>query len=487
MNTIQGIRLAGLALLVASAGACDMLRPELREEPVTFLVSEQFFRNEADAVAATKAIYGPLRETGAYSTDFIILTELQTDYLDGRGSYTPAGNFQHDSRNIQRISGVWSSFYSAINRSNLVIQRVPEIRMADALKNQLLAEARFVRALSYYNLVRLWGAVPLRLQPVTNLSELGAPRAPVAEVYARIVEDAQFAEANLPARWGPAEVGRGTRWAAKMLLADLYLTREQWTQAAAKAKEVIDGGQFSLVRVQQPDDFLQVFGPTVVESPEEILSAKFLLGSGPQTSLVSFSHHQSAGYSTAGFRTVLGDLASEVLRQWPAADLRRQYTLYSASEKDRRFLIPAEPELFKKYRDPAGTGGTDVPIYRYPEAYYIFAEAQAMASGGPTPAAYDAVNRVRRRAYGYDPASPSPADLAGLSPTAFRDAVLLDRAHEFILEGKRWFDLVRTGQALARLRAVGEPIADKNLLWPIPAEELGTNPALSAADQNPGW
>lgn len=487
MNTKQRIPPAALALLLTAAAGCDALRPELEEEPVTFLVSEQFFRNEADAVAATKAIYGPLREGGAYGTDFIILTELQTDYLDGRGSYTPAGNFQHDSRNIQRITGVWNSFYSAINRSNLVIQKVPGIRMGDALKNQLLAEARFVRALSYYNLVRLWGPVPLRMEPVTDLKELGAPRAPTAEVYAKIIEDAQFAEANLPERYAPAEVGRATRWAAKTLLADLYLTREQWAQAAAKAKEVIDGGQFSLVRVQQPDDFLQVFGPTVVQSPEEILAAKFLLGSGPQTSLVAFSHHQGAGYSTAGFRTVLGDLASEVLRQWPAADLRRQYTLYSASERDRRFLIPAEPELFKKYRDPAGTGGTDIPIFRYPEVLYIFAEAQAMASGGPTPAAYDAVNRVRRRAYGYDPASPSPVDLAGLSPAVFREAVLMDRAHEFILEGKRWFDLVRTGQALPRLRAVGEPIAERNLLWPIPAEELGTNPALTAADQNPGW
>jgi hypothetical protein len=168
--------------LLSVVGGCDALTPELQEEPVTFLVSEQFFRNEADAVAATKAIYGSLREGGYYGTDFVILTELQTDYLDGRGSYTPAGNFQHDSRNIQRITGVWSSHYGAINRANLVIQKVPQIKMSDALKNQLVAEARFIRALSYFNLVRLWGPVPLRLEPVTSLTELAAPRAPVAEV-----------------------------------------------------------------------------------------------------------------------------------------------------------------------------------------------------------------------------------------------------------------------------------------------------------------
>jgi hypothetical protein len=486
MNIRSGLFPVALGLF-ATLGGCDALTPELQEEPVTFLVSEQFFRNAEDALSATKAIYGPLRQGGYYATDFIVLTELQTDYLDGRGSYAPAGEFRHDSRNIQRITGTWTSIYRSINRANLVIQKLPDIQMDEELKKQYIAEARFVRALGYYNLVRLWGPVPLRIEPVTGLGELPTPRAPVEEVYGQIIQDAQFAEANLPDRYSSDNIGRATRWAAKMLLADVHLTRKEWAQAAAKAKEVIDSGRFSLVRVRQADDFQQVFGPTLVETPEEILAAKFATGSGPQTSLVNFSNHQSAGYSRVGYRTVLGDLESEVLAGWDPRDLRYQYNRYSASERDRKFLSAAEPELFKKYRDPSGNGGTDIPIYRYPEALLIFAEAQAMASGGPTPAAYEAVNRVRRRAYGLDPNTPSSVDLAGLGLAEFRAAVLAERAREFILEAKRWFDLVRTGQALPRLQAVGEPIAEKNLLWPLPVEELTTNPALSSADQNAGW
>ena len=259
------------------------------------------------------------------------------------------------------------------------------------------------------------------------------------------------------------------------------------TPPAAKAAEVIESGQFSLVRVRQADDFLEVFGPTVLACPEEIIAAKFVTGSGPQTSLVSFSNHQSAGYSTAGFRTLLGDTQSVVLSGWDTTDLRRAYNLYSASPRDRQFLSAAEPELFKKYRDPSGNGGTDIYIYRYPEALLSFAEAQAMASGAPTPAAYDAVNQVRRRAYGLDPNTPGPVDLAGLGLEDFRNAVLMERAHEFTLEAKRWFDLVRTRQALPVIQALNEPITEKNLLWPIPLEELANNKALSLADQNPGW
>jgi starch-binding outer membrane protein, SusD/RagB family len=359
--------------------------------------------------------------------------------------------------------------------------------MEEALKGQYVAEARFIRALGYFHLVRLWGPVPLRTEPVVDLNSLAAPRAPIERVYTLIVEDLQSAEANLPDRYGASDIGRATKWAAKTLLADVYLTREQWAEAAAKAREVMESGRFSLVPVRQADDFLQVFGPTVLESSEEIIAAKFVTGSGPQTSLVSFSHHQSAGYSTSGFRTLLGDVNSAVLAGWDSTDLRRAYNLYSASERDRQFLIAAEPELFKKYREQSANGGTDIHIYRYAEALLVFAEADAMASGAPTPAAYDAVNRVRRRAYGLDPDTASSVDLAGLPLAEFRDAVLMERAHEFTLEAKRWFDLVRTRQALAVIQALNEPITDKNLLWPIPLEELATNMALSAADQNPGW
>jgi hypothetical protein len=131
-----------------------------------------------------------------------------------------------------------------------------------------------------------------------------------------------------------------------------------------------------------------------------------------------------------------------------------------------------------------------MPIMRYAEPLLIFAEATAMANGGPTSEAYEAVNMIRRRAYGQDPSVPDPggADLpSGLSQEAFRDEVLLERGKEFIMERKRWFDLVRTGTALEIIQGLGKPITERYLKWPIAQEEIDNNGALTEADQNPGW
>lgn len=477
-----------LCLLGLSSG-CDVLAPDLEEDPETFLVGEEFFRNADDALAATRAAYGPLHGSGYYGRDFVVLTELQSDYLDGRGSYVPAGNFQHDSRNVQRIALVWNDIYSSINRANLVIERVPEIAMDEELKTQYVAEARFLRAFGYHHLARLWGAVPLRTEPVPDLDDidLASHRASVDEVVGQIVADLEFAESNLPDRYDQSDVGRATRWAAKTLLADVYLTHENFAQAAGKAKEVIDADRFSLVEVQEPDDFLKIFGVDVVDSSEEILSVKFSSAGGGGTEIVAYTHNPAAGHTPVGYRTLLGNPSSAVLATWHEEDLRRQYNLYSADPDEHQLLTADEPELFKKYRDPEGTGDMDVPVFRYPEVLLIFAEADAMANGGPTPAAYNAVNQVRRRAFGFDPGAPSTVDLGGLNAAAFRDAVLMERAWEFVIEAKRWFDLVRTDRAIETIQALGEPITEKNLLWPIPSQEIDNNSALSSADQNPGW
>jgi len=115
-----------------------------------------------------------------------------------------------------------------------------------------------------------------------------------------------------------------------------------------------------------------------------------------------------------------------------------------------------------------------------------------MANNGPTPEAYEALNQVRRRAYGRDINTPDPeADFApGLNAQQFQDTVLLERAKEFVMEGKRWYDLLRTGTTLEVIRASGDGksrIEERHLKWPIPAEEIDNNEAMGQESQNPGW
>jgi hypothetical protein len=233
-----------------------------------------------------------------------------------------------------------------------------------------------------------------------------------------------------------------------------------------------------------------MFGPGVTSYPEEIFSIQYT--QSIPAGWLGWLHKPAAGYSSGGVFAWWGELDSFIGQgNWAtenSPDLRRNAFLYSGEET--QYLDPTINMLFSKFRGSPGDEGVDMPIMRYAEPILIFAEAANMANGGPTSEAYEAVNMIRRRAYGQDPAvaDPGGADLpSGLSQEAFRDSVLLERGKEFIMERKRWFDLVRTGTALEIIQGLGKPITEKYLKWPIAQEEIDNNGALSEDDQNPGW
>ncbi len=473
------------ALLLAAAGCGDVLV----EEPRTFLSNEQFFRSETDAEAAVLATYAPFQSLEYYGVRFISNTMQFEDAVDGRGTYQPGAQYACDQICAGRLWASWSEMYRGINRANVVVARVPAVPMDSARRVALIGEAKFVRALNYLNLVRYWGAVPLRLTPSEGFDALAAPRAPVDSVYRQVIADLQEAEAVLP---DAGANGRATRWAAKALLADVYIGRENWALAAAKAKEVIDSRRFSLVEVRTAADFDQIFGADVDTSPEELFDIPFTReGGSAGTELPALLHHASAGYAANAYRALFANTKSYI-GTWNRADLRYQYGMYT-TPAEVRLLSATEPQRFRKFRDARAivrpTHGNDFHVLRYADVLTTFAEAESQANGGPTPAAYDAINRIRRRAYGLNTAVPSAArDLPpGLGAQAFRDAVLLERAYEFTAEGRRYWDLKRTGRLEAAVRAVGKPYDARYLLWPIPQNELDANDALTLADQNPGW
>lgn len=482
-------KLGLLAVLVLLFIGCDTI---LTEEPKTFLSEEGVFSSRAGADAATKGIYASLRSEDYYGLWFTGIVEMHADYVNGRGSQEPFGAYQLNAQSIERIGIIYGGIYESINRANNVIEGVPDIDMDPNLKSQYEGEARFLRALGYFNLVRLFGGVPLRDRPTKGFAEVDLPRASEDEVYSLIIEDLQFAENNLPNDYDQSNHGRATQWAAKTVLADVYLTLERWSEAATKAKEVMDSGEFNLVRVNSSEDFHNnMFGPDVTSYPEEIFSIQFTQ-SIPNSSMLAFIHHTSVGYSSSGFFAWWGELKAFIGQgEWAdenSPDLRRNNSLYHG--QDTLALSSDISMMFSKFRGSPGNEGVDIPIVRYAEPLLIFAEALSQANGGPTSEAYEAVNMIRRRAYGQDPtvSDPGGADLqSGLSQEAFRDSVLLERGKEFILERKRWFDLVRTGTALEVIQGLEKPITEKYLKWPIAQEEIANNGALTQEDQNPGW
>lgn len=478
----------------------------LEEVPADRLSQVNFYQTKEDLTLAVNSIYGQLRTNELYGQWFPAFQEGMTDYCISRGSQVAISEYQGlDGTNIGRTDNMWRGFYQVINNANILLDVTPRLSLPDADKNPVLGQARFLRALAYYHLVRNFGGVPVRLQPTTSPEQIGGKRASVEEVYKAITDDLTAAEGLLPTRLDNNTVGRATAWAAKALLADVYLTRENWAAARDKAQEVIESGVFSLVDVKVPDDFDKVFGADLAATSEEIFALKFARLNNFGWLWVSFLHPaQTPYYGLQGSRAHFTRPTLPLLRDWDDKDFRKDYNLYgeyinTVTRAVVKFSA-AEPLCFRKYRDyvpigqpsPGLPAGNDAPVLRYPEVLLIYAEAASQAAGGPTALALERLNTVRRRAYGYAPRTPSPVDLplAGLTAASFRNLVLRERAYELMMEGKRWYDLKRLGTDRLKTiirEAKGREVATAHLLFPIPIQEIDNNPDIAPTDQNPGY
>jgi len=468
---------------LAVTGCSDMLE----EEPKS-IAAEVFYNTPSEAEAAVNAIYGPMRTDNAFGINYPAQLEGMPDYGNSRGSQTPVSLYQGlDNTNITRVSVVWDNLYQSIRNANLVIQNVPEgNEITVELAAKYVAEAKYLRSLMYFAMVRNWGGVPIRTEE--NMLETNVERATSEQVYELILSDALEAEQNLPDV--PAQPGKPTKWAAKTLLSEIYLTLAQWENSAAKAKEVIASGKYSLVAVSVSEDFQKIYGPEVVNTSEEVFYLKYNRQQG--FGLVNYAHRAIGPYKYYGgggvYAQYTDSTSNSFIKSWDKEDLRKAHILYNVDVG-----LGPNTVLFRKFRDPVATsgGGNDYPWYRYADVLLFHAEAAARAAGIPTADAMESLNKVHRRAYGYDQNTPSPVDfnITNYDLTSFIDLVVRERGYETMYEGKRWLDLKRLGIAKQRIKEVKNiDVAEKHMLWPIPNSEMLYNKALDpVADQNPGY
>lgn len=471
-----------LLLTITVLSSCSDL---LTEEPKS-LSAETFYNTVDEMESAVNAIYGPMRGDGGLSINYPAQLEGLPDYGDSRGSQTPVSLYQGlDNTNISRVGSIWDGFYQSIRNANIVIANAPTAReLTDAQKARFTAEAKYLRSLIYFAMVRNWQGVPLRTE--ANMTEPNVPRASVDAVYNLIIEDALYAELNLPD--AAAQPGKPTKWAAKTLLSEIYLTRGNWEGARDKAAEVIASNKYSLVPVAVAEDFQKIYGPEVVTTSEEVFYFKFSRQQG--FGLVSYAHRALGEFKYFGgggvYAQYTDSVANSFIKTWNKKDLRKTHILYKMD-------VGLGPNtcLYRKYRDPnSTTAGNDYPWYRYADVLLFHAEAAARAANAVTPEALESLNKIHRRAYGYSATSVSPVDFnaADYTTATFIDLVVRERGYETMYEGKRWLDLKRLGIAKQRILEVkGIVIADKHMNWPIPNSEMLYNKALTAADQNSGY
>ena len=495
------------ALLVLAGVSFTSCAKFLEEEPKSFLAPENYYKTAEDAFIALTGAYDALGSGGetymARRLHYITWYASDEALAPTLAAQKPLDEFSYVADNDD-VSRVWNSMYAAINATNIVLNRVAKINMDENLKTQYLAEAHFLRALSYFYGVRLWGDLPLVSKEVTAISEVDIARSPISEVYDLIIADLEFAGQHL----APAnQNGRARKGAAKALLAKVYLTRassdakqaDDYQKCADLCNEVLAMPEHTLLpdyekAVGVEDEFNK-------ESLFEWQGDRILTTSSELCVLGSFSLPRGMYVIPGQAASDGGSIVSEVpyFNKYPDNDYRKECTFYtSGPDKNgntitwQQLAVPY-PSPAKKYinktsttRDAAAFSANFV-VLRIADVYMMRAEALNEISG-PTADAYTMINAIRARARKRNGANPSatPADLAGLTKETFRDAVLNERVLELGFEGHRWFDLVRTKRLVETIKAIHPeyPVTDKNLLFPIPANEIKLNPKIK---QNTGW
>ena len=469
-----------IILLLPLAISCS----DLLEEKPKAVATETFYNTAEEIESAVYAAYAPLRD--GYSTLWFV-NAGEVDYAVGRLSFANLSDFQGlNSTNISRTDGVWTSLYQAVRNANLVIKNAPNSSSATSDEiNKYVAEARFLRAFCYYQMVRNWGALPLRTED--NMMDSDVARSSEDDVYELILGDLQYAESNLPI--DQDEAGRANQYAAKAMLAHVYLQMENWSEARSKTLEIINSGKYSLIEVETSDDFYNIFGPDITTSSEEIFYLKYNYDSPSYTA--RYRHYTNTPYfnATGAYAKYADSVDIKVIREWDYKDLRKKFMLYNCN-----IGFGTRTMLFKKFIDPSAPsfGGTnDYPAYRYPDILLFYAEADCRVNNGPTADGMEKLNMIHRRAYGYNSKSVSSVDfeLSDYGEESFIDLVLQEGLYEQMDEAKRFLELKRTGKLKEVVKEnCGIDVTESHLLFPIPSVEYDYNGAIDATtDQNPGY
>jgi len=511
-----------LIILIISTLMMGSCRKALDYTPEVFLGAEQVYKDQAGATAGITGIYKQLQSLK--SSDYALIGIIGTDEArctyqsQGYGAYW-AGVTGLDVYDIQfssqnnGISGYWRTAYQGIANANYAIQYIPKIKnFSDvSLQNRLLGEAYFMRALFYFQLVQLYGDIPLRLENM-SFSD-GVKRSPAADVYAQIISDLKFASANCWARNKNPEPGRASVEAAKTLLGKVYLTQHDYQQAKTTFEEVLPG----LTLLPEYADLFDGKHENNAESIFEIQystesgntnSLQNLFGSyaGPTIPFTTFNNHTPGnGGSIVTSTHFYADLVFDKIKDKRYAASINYDRYDSNGQKMSWWIDPGLPTL-KKYDITSSdidvsNSGKNLYYLRAADVFLMYAEVlNELSQSAP---ALVPLNKVRSRA-----GLPELQITMGHTPsqTELRAELLDERTRELGGEGWRWFDLKRTGTLVEKVMAYNNPkayymalnntttdphpaqnVSAKNNLYPIPLAELQNNQALNLNSQNPGY
>ncbi|MBD1384645.1 RagB/SusD family nutrient uptake outer membrane protein [Mucilaginibacter rigui] len=420
--------------------------------------SANFFKTPQQFQQAITGCYQPLQSL--YNGSFWVMAEMRSDNTSYEyDPYDRSGNLKEDMDEFRELNNndypavFLTGSYQIIGRCNVILDRLPAAKLDVAVADTITGQASFLRAFNYFNLVRLFGSVPLVLHEVQSFDEayrIGV-KAPVSDVYNSIIADAKDAIAKLPVTYAsPADKGRVTKGAAETMLAEVYMTQKKFDLAIPLLRDVIASNAYGL-----NDDYADNFNINTKNSKESIFEIQYIegpngLGSDFVDTFIPWDYysdditgHELNNGAVNGWNIPTQDLVTA----YEPGDKRRDASLTDFVSDEYGIDLP----FIKKYQSKGAVQGitaNNFPVYRYSDVYLMLAEClneQGYAGGGD---AFLYLNKVRFRA-GLD--DKTAVDVP--NQEAFRVAIAHERQVELAFENHRWFDLLRTGKAVEVMTA----------------------------------
>ena len=502
------LALAG-SLLAATGCKKDLLN---QTNPNTLSVS-QFWLTADDANRGIIASYSGIQQYGVYDHCWQFMA-ARSDETYSQSPFVELAvftRFVQANNNFFISAFAWNDYYRTIFRTNQALNHIPTITMDATLQKQYLAEARFIRALMYYDLDSFFGNVPLITEEptvTTRVKQVGP-----AEVEAQVIADLQAAIPDLPVAYAAADLGRATKGAAQALLAKMYMQQHKYTEASALFTTIISSGKYSLV-----PSYLDNFTEANENNSESLFEVQYTgavldVGQGQDIAsasegydrpnffgppIYSFADVQPRQSLTASFTDSTTALVPGTKKH--AIDPRRDISIISSLNPDvfygktfAQLGYNPSQQYWRKYLNDRTrttpenfTSGINFRLIRYGDILLL--QAEALNELGQTAAAVPLVNQVRARV-GLGPVSAANAG----SQSALRLYMRDERGRELAGEGQRWYDIVRWGlldnQAGLDYLIARDPdftnfVLGKSKLLPLPQTDIDLDPTIK---QNPGY
>lgn len=467
---------------------CDSF---LEEKVYSSMTPQNFYKTEADAKAALTSVYNAMLAQDGWGRQVWLAAEYPGEAAwpnnSGEAWRTEMDQYTWTTSSTG-FTQIWGQLYRMINRANTVLANIEKTSFnSDDLKNQVIGETRFLRALAYLYLIRFFDHIPLMTEE--NLDELYPSNKGTDDaVWKLIIDDLTFAKSALKARNTGADTGKATAGAAQALLAKAYLTlggkpwnkAEYWSKAAQEARAITENAAYGYGLWP---DYNDVFLLKNEHGPEYVFSLECESNMSSGRDFPTFTGIRNGDQiKLGGWSSVAAH--ARFFESMDADDKRRARTFvlsyHGYAHPENLYTYPGNISIphFNKFIDMTDTKATgtadyamNMPIIRYSDVLLTQSEAENEANG-PGAAAVEGINIVRAR-----------AGLPALNPAAYtkeslRDAILQERIWEFCEEGQAYFDLKRMNAIAKRMTPLGITTSEKHYVFPIPQNELDVNPNL---------